>query len=511
VLDLWQRSGVLGPLLGTWLLFTAPAADPPPAADSAPAYDAATAAADAKLVLRARGQDYLDARARLEAHPEPAVTALMAVLEEPLGPAERQRALAILSGFQRPELIPVFSDLLRKSMLDGKGMDPWRALLLEQGAQAAPAFMKLTGDTELSPEDRAIMLEDLVTVIGSEALPDLVGMLGRGDRKLQAQLRRSLARRGRAHAGDAEVIERALDAIIDGGDDARPRAAAIAVRASMATADDAALESRLASAASDEDTAFIVRVAAIRALENVGATARDQALSDIARKHLSPQQRATQASEILGWLAIGSLPPQAATPVVDELDLVHADAPRLAALGYAFGTLRDAQWLTSATAHPWPEVRASALGRVEGPCDRPLAKQLATIAGPVSRGGEPEATVARAAIVALGRCHGAEANARLTDLVFDDGIGYEQRAQAARQLVEHGGVEGTQTVARALRSAATPGFAERLASALGRSSTPHPSARDALCLTMREVPRASATARRSFDRLFPDERCDPEG
>lgn len=493
---------MLAPILGALLLIAAPEAGAP-----APTYDAATAAADAELVLRARGQDYLDARARLEANPEPAVTALMAALDDPLGPAERTRALAILSGFRRPELIPMFGDLLRKSMLEGKGTDPWRTLLLEQGSLATPAFMKLTGDTELAPEDRAIMLDDLVSVIAAASLPDLVAMLGQGDPKLQGQLRRSLARRGRADAGDRVAIVAALDTVVDAGEP-RPRAAAIAVRASMADPNDPDLEGRLVQAAADEATAFIVRVAAIRALRDIGSSARDEALTRIARTHLAPGKRGAQASEILGWLALESLPPTSARTVVDELDLLHVDAPRLASVAYAVGSLGDDPWLASAQAHPWPEVRASALGRIEGHCDRALSKELAGIAGPISRGGESEPTVARAAIVALGRCQGPEAADRLVDLLFEDGISFEQRAQAARQLTEHAGVGGTKAVARALETAATPAFAERLASALGHATAPDPSARDALCTAMRDVPRAAATARRSFDALFPGDRCE---
>ncbi len=490
---------MLAPLLGALLLLA-----PPAEAD----YDDRAATADAKTVLRARGTDYLDARARLEAHPEAATKALLATLEQPLGPAEKQRVLSILSGFHRSELVPIFASLLRKALLAGDGMEPWRNLLLEQKSAAADALMDLAGDRELSTGERSVLLDDLVTVIGREKLASLAAMLGRGDRELRNQLRRSLTRRGRHDLEDGEVLRAALDETITNGDPAQ-QAAALRVRAELSAPDDAQFESRLVRVAGDETTSFIVRVAAIRALREHGGTARDEALATLARHHLAVARRSAQASEILGWLALRSLAPGQARSIADELDLVRADAPRLAAVGYEVGSL-GGDWLEASRSHPWPQVRVAALGRVAAPCERDRIKSLAKTAGPVSRGGEEHPRVARAAIVAIGRCADPTAIEALAKLMVEDGIPYEQRAEAARQLVERGGSAGADLVARTLAATGVPVLAERLAGALARASEPSDLVRQALCITIRDVPNAAATARRSIDGLFPNQRCESD-
>lgn len=492
---MWQRRAVLAPLLAAVLLLAGPE----------PAYDADQARQDAQTILRARGKDYLDARARLEANPEPSTRALMEQLGEPLGPAERRRVLSILSGFRTAELVPMFADLLRKGLLSGQGMEPWRTLLLEQGGVAADAITKLVADRELATEDRVRLLDDLVNVIPSERLVQLVGTLGRGDHELRAQLRRSLARRGKQNAADAAALRTALDETIASGEP-RQRAEAISVRAALSEASDTGFDESLVRQAADDAAAFVVRVASIRALGDRGAATGEEALAALARRHLAPAQRTKQASEILGWLAVRSLPQPAAAKIADELGLLQSDTPRLAAAGYAVGTLPEGDWLARSQAHAWPQVRAAALGRVEGPCAKDIVKTLATIGGPVSAGGEQDATVARAAIVALGRCGDPAALGAITKLLENDGITYEQRGEAARQLVEHGTSDDADRVAKML-VAAPPALAERLAGALSRAREPSETVRSALCVTIRETPNAAATARRTFDGLFAGQRC----
>lgn len=482
---------MLAPALAAFLALSGPAQ----------AYDAAQAETDAKTILRDRGQHYLDARARLEANPELATKALMAQLDAPLGPAERKRVLSILSGFHNEELVPLLGDLLRKSLVDGKGTAPWRTLLLEHGAAAAPALMQLVGNRELTTEDRLLLLDDLVTVIASEQLASLVGTLGSGDLELRSQLRRSLARRGKQIPADGDVLRGALDDVIETGEP-RQRAEAIGVRASLLRPKDPVI-AKLAALEAGEDQPFVVRVAAIRALQGEVSSTHDR----LARKHLGPDQRAKQASEILGWLALQSLPVQSGRAIVDQLGLLTAQQPRLAAAAYELGTLSDANWLEQSQRHVWPEVRATALGRVEGPCDGTVVRRLSTIGGPVSGGGEKNSTVGRAAVVALGRCGDEAALESLTKLLTNDGIGYERRGEAGRQLVQHGGANGAETVASLLSATAAPALAERLAGALARAEQPSDAVRRALCETIRSVPNAAATARKSFDVLFAGQTC----
>ena len=497
---MWQRLAVLAPLLAAVLLLTGPE----------PGYDEDRARQDAQTILRARGKDYLDARARLEANPEPSTKALMEKLGEPLGPAERRRVLSILSGFHTAELVPDVRGPAAQGATGWPGHGGRGEPCCSSRGRSPPTPSPGSSRTASWPtEDRVRLLDDLVSVMPGERLVQLVATLGRGDHELRAQLRRSLARRGKQNATDAAALRSALDETITNGEP-RQRAEAISVRAALSEDTDQGFDESLVRQAADDATAFVVRVASIRALGDRTAGAGEEALAALARKHLAREQRGQQASEILGWLALRSLPRPSAGRIADELGLLQSDAPRLAAAAYEVGTLPEGDWLARSQTHAWPQVRAAALGRVEGPCPKETSKTLATIGGPVSAGGEQDATVARAAIVALGRCGDPAALAAITKLLENDGITYEQRGEAARQLVEHGTAEDADRVAKLL-VAAPPALAERLAGALSRAREPSETVRSALCVTIRETPNAAATARRTFDGLFAGQRCPDAG
>ncbi|HEY8379141.1 MAG TPA: hypothetical protein VIK91_21760, partial [Nannocystis sp.] len=156
---------------------TAPAEPPAPAPAPAPAYDAEEARADIELILTGRGRDYLDARARLERHPDVAAPLVAARLTAVPAPtvAEQRRLLALLSGIARPEDAALFADALRRDVaaavkqsqeqgIELAAAEPWRAILRAQGAAAAPALTGLVAEKTFSEELRGLLLGDLVAV-----------------------------------------------------------------------------------------------------------------------------------------------------------------------------------------------------------------------------------------------------------------------------------------------------------------------------------------------------------
>jgi hypothetical protein len=217
----------------------------------------------------------------------------------------------------------------------------------------------------------------------------------------------------------------------------------------------------------------------------------------------------SQAAEILVALALEALPSDTATTLGSELSLTTSEAPRLAELGYRYAKLApDHSWLASSQQHPWPEVRKAALTRVadSSGCDKPTVRALANIAGPVSAGGEADARVGRAAVVALGRCNDTNAYKVLRELLDNGGVDLTQRGEAARQLVEHD-PSGADHVANLLLDGSYPDLARELVLALGYASDPSEVVRDALCRTSRANPMVASTARESVSKLFPEQGC----
>lgn len=508
-------------VLSSWVLIgllLAPAPAPAPVATpAAPVSAEAQADADLDAVLHARGREYLEARARLEAAPAIAAPRIAERLRRVPAPtvAEERRLLALLAAMARPEDLEMFAAQLRRDVAAShqlatgsrdelRAAAPWRAILREQGAAALPVLTALVGDREFSPELRALFVADMVAVTPPDRLAELVALVGAGTTELRAALRQALARRAQASEQDRVALTAAVDAAIGASEPSR-RAALIGLRAGLG--DDPAFTTAALRIAEDEAAAFVVRVAALRVLLARASDAAVQTgLAGLATRHLDPARRDQQASEILGALALQGLAVDTARALVERLTLLASAAPRIASVAYASATLpADGAWLDASQAHPWPEVRSAALTRVAGPCAPTLVHKLERIADATGKRGEGEATVAREAIVALGRCGGDPARKALTGLLDDAEQDGDRRAEAARQLVKQHGRAGADAVAAALNRTGEPGLSIRLVRALQRSEAPaSPAVRDALCGAT-EAAETAAAARQAIAALLPEE------
>ena len=482
-------------------------------------YGEATADSDLETVLSARGKAYLEARARLEANPAIAAPRVAARLRRVPAPsaAEERRLLSLLAGMARPEDLEMFATQLRRDVAAShqrspgerdelRAAAPWRAILREQGPATLPMLTALVADRELSIDLRALLIGDMVSVTPAERLAELIVLVGAGAPELRQGLRQALAQRARASAGDRKLLLGAVDVAIDQSEASR-KAALIGLRAGLGDGDDAAFTATLTRMAGDEATAFVVRVAALRVLLTQAADpAVQQGLAALAGRHLDAARREQQASEILGALALQGLTPNSARGVVDRHALLSAPAPRIASAAYTSAALApDGAWLDHSQSHPWPEVRVAALTRVAGPCPAPVIKKLGQIADATGRRGEAEATVAREAIAALGRCGGDEARGVLTRLVRAEDQDGDRRAEAARQLVKHHAGPGADAVASALARTGEPGLSIRFVRALQRGAAPASAkVREALCGATEAVETAAA-ARQAITALFPGE------
>ncbi|MEM6292973.1 MAG: hypothetical protein AAGA54_16985, partial [Myxococcota bacterium] len=446
-------------------LALAPAAsDPAPASPAAPApaYEG-DVEADIDVILTDSSKAYLQARARLEAHPAAAAPALLARLQAvpAPGPSERRRLMGVLAQMRRPEDLELFAAELRRTVVNAdrgtnvlEVADPWRNLLLEQGPAAAPAVQTLVGDTALPVEVRAQLLRDLVRLKPAAQTGQLVVLVGRGQDELERGLRRALVDRARKEASVRTAVVAATDAALDAAlasppdeTEAARLPALLRFRARVAQGDEASVAQRLELAANDADARFGVRVAALRGLGLLDAPAAVAALQAIATAQLDPSRRDTQRGELLGWLAIDNLPEAEATRLSSELRLIESDAPRLAVLGYTYAPRDGAQtWLSAAMDNPWPQVRQAAFERVQAPCTADEVDVLATRGSATGEGGDTDRAAARASVAALGRCGGPVAMRRLKAILTDANGDMELRAEAARRLAKHGGPDGAKAV-----------------------------------------------------------------
>jgi len=487
------------------------ASPPAEASPSAPAtYDDASAERDVATLMSDSGRAYLDARARLEANPALAITRLVQQLDAPIGPAERQRVLHVLAAFGRPEHARVLAhQLKRASLADPKdpllAAAPWREILRSRGSSSIPALLELVGDRDLALELRAALLDDLVTCTPREDFSGLVALIGRGHVRLQESLRRALHRI--STDPDGRTVLRANVELAMTNNPGTRKAALIAMRASLATGLDETFTDMMIGLALDERAPFAERVSAIRVL----AQRHDQqparvALAKLAEIHLAPTRRSAQHSEIIGWLTLGGLPVDHGARLVQRYDLVHASAPRLAGLAYTMAPLsRDQLWLPDSQEHPWPEVRQNALSRVVRPCTRDTTHRLASIASPVDDGGDPDESVARAAVVALGRCGDEHSRNELRSLLLEDAASVHRRAEAARQLARYGGMAGVDVVAKLLSAGPARDLGPHLANALAHGGMATPSVRHALCgAKTSQSPELARAAKQTLAVLFPE-------
>ncbi|MCX4244643.1 hypothetical protein [Paraliomyxa miuraensis] len=495
-----------------------PAAEPPPgppATEAAPPTEAPSddyvqqAPLDVETLLTDSSKAYLQARARLEDHPELAAEAILDRLATvpPPTSTDRKRLLDVLAVLGLPDHVELFAQELRRAVAraedfqdESKALKQWLPLLVEQGAVAVPSLTALVADRELNLITRGTILEALVEATPSADVANLVPLVGRGARPLRQQLYRSLKRRAGRDAQAAAVLVAATDEALRQAETARVPAL-LALRGVLARDDDGFITT-LATLAEDETTAFATRVAALRALSGRSVAAAHDALVRVATRALAPEQRGTQRGELLAWLALRGLPADQARPLIEQHRLQADDAPRLAELGFAHVTLpSDGSWLAPALDNPWPQVRQAALARVEGPCpssNEKLLEQRAHLAG---RRSEDDRAVARSAVAALGRCGAGD---RLAGLLGDLDLDIELRAEAARQLARLGDDESIAAIASVLDAGTDRALARRLASALRHMPRATPAGDALLCEVATRSDEAGHAARESLRALHDD-------
>jgi len=494
-------------LLGLALSAPVPAPAPQAAEAEAASYDEAQAKQDVQTILAGTGQDYLKARARLTQNPMLGARFLVGRLDgvPALIAAERKRILDVLADLGQPEHLRLFADELRHAVdgatSESQALDAaakWRPLLVAHGSAAAPLLLELAGDTSLDTEVRAALLDDLVSVQERAELPDLVGHLGRGDRTLDRALRAALLRRALANPEERATLLAAADDAME----TNKAASLLLLRAGLARENDGAFSAKVATIATNERAGFTLRVAAVRILGmRITEVAAKNALLRLANTTLPEAKRQAQASEILGWLALRALPEHEARQMVQAHGLLSAEAPRLAEVAYRVAALpADGSWIESSQKHPWPQVRAAALDRVEPPCDERTQKELAEVAAPAEDGGDREDVVARAAIAGLGRCG---AITPLEELAANRDASVHRRGDAALSLVNHGGTSGAAFVAKLLTQKPTRKVAIRLIVAL-QHADPDPAVLRGLCAATRQDAHVANSAHRALSALYPD-------
>ncbi len=478
------------------------------------AYTAEQCERDLDTLLTHSDRSYLEARRRLEANPlltAPAIAARLQGVPAP-GPASRNRLLAVLGQFHRPEDIERFAGQLRKTALDPQAkledLIPWRSLLREQGAAAMPVLTALVGDRKLDENIRGLLLTDLVEVYPIEQISGLLALVGRGAPNLRRALHLALRKRSSSRAQERKALLAGVDAELQ-TDDPERLASLIRLRSTLTHRHDPAFVAKLLTLVPPSTTqapAFAIQVVAIRGL--VSLRDRDPQikthLEQLVRTHLTPSQREYQASEILGWLALTGLDDDTARTLADSLALTGATAPRLASAAYRVATLEGA-WLSESQQHPWPQVRAAAIDRVLPPCPGGQVSQLATIAG--LRRGDEDGSVARSAILALGRCRSPDAQRQLEKLLHNQELDAGRRASAGSQLIKQFGNAGAQQVAKALDKTPDIGVARRLIQVLGRGGLATPTVVTSLC-EAGEIPEMAADARAALVRVGASPSCE---
>ena len=460
--------------MSPWALWTLLTIAAP--AETEPTYAQAQADADVETIVSDSSKAYLQARGRLEAHPVVAAVALRARLDAvpAPGPSEQRRLLGVLGQLGQPEDLARFAAALRRAVVNADpGADPvevahpWRTLLLEQGPAATAHLQTLVGDTALPDELRAQLLTDWVGLQPADDTAELVVLVGRGQPELERELRRALADRARRDAVVRDAVIAATDAALDQAlgeppvqTEAERLPALLRFRARVG-GDDPALVERLIGIARDDDARFGARVASLRGLSALPPEQTATPVGTLAEQQLEAAASGSQRGEVLGWLALQSLPEAHAAPLAVRFALQASDAPRLAALGFALAPPEQAaQWLPQALANPWPQVRQAALERVSGPCADATVEALSTTGSSTDEGGDTDRAAARAAVAALGRC---SADKPLRAILVNARGDIELRAEAARQLARLGEVS---PVVKLLNARPEPALARRLAAAL---------------------------------------------
>ncbi|MEM7159304.1 MAG: hypothetical protein AAF799_41080 [Myxococcota bacterium] len=501
----------------SWPLLVAPASpaqQPPSTAPTeetgAPAYDyVEQAPLDVETLIADSSRDYLDARARLEAHPELAAEAILDRLSTvpPPTSTDRKRLLDVLAALGLPDHVEMFATELRRgveradsSADEAKALKQWLPLLTDQGEAALPALSTLVADKKMPMSIRASLLDAMVDATPPSRVAELVVLVGRGARPLRQQLQRSLKRRGRR---ETEVWNALVASIDEALADAEPRRAPLLLelRGALSPDDDAFVSTTLTTIAEDSEAPFTMRVTALRSLGNRESAPAHEALVRVAETALAPESRETQRGEVLAWLALEGLPEASAKPLIERYELASDDAPRLAAIGFAWAPLpADHVWLAPALENPWPQVRQAALARVQGPCSSSTTKFLEQRAHLAGRRSEDDRAVARSTIQALGRCTASD---RLQRLLNDEDLDLELRSEAARQLARLGDDDSIEAIGRVLGRNPERAFARRLARALRHMPKPTATGDEILCDAAQRPDEAGHAARESLIKLHP--------
>ncbi len=478
-------------------------AEPEPASDYVE-----QAPVDVATILTDTSKAYLQARARLEAHPQLAAEAILdrlTTVPPPTG-TDRKRLLDVLAALGLPDHVELFAKELRRAILRNdayseqqKALKRWLPLLVDQGPLARPALTQLVADKKLSVTIRAPLLDALVEVTPTEEIGALVTLVGRGARTLRQQLYRSLKRRASRDAQIAAALTAATDAALAEAEPARVPAL-LRLRGALAGDDDPTFTREVGTLARDGEAPFPVRVASLRALAEFESTEARAVLLEVATAALPTVD--SQRGELLAWLALSGLPAEQARPLVEQHRLIESDAPRLAVLGFEHATLpADHTWLRPALDNPWPQVRQAAMARIAGPCPTATEKLLEHKGHLAGRRSEDDRAVARSAIQALGRCG---TSPRLRSLLTDEDLDMELRAEAGRQLARLGDDDSIQAIGGVLRRNPERGLARRLASALRHMPKPTPAGDALLCDVATRTDEAGHAARESLRALHGD-------
>lgn len=484
----------------------------PSATPTQPAVDdyAVQAPLDVQTLLTDTSRAYLDARARLEAHPTLAAEAILDRLSAVPPPisTDRKRLLDVLAALGLPDHVPLFAEQLRRAILrddsqsaQGKAIGRWLPLLVEQGEAAVGPLTGLVADKELPLSARAPLLDALVEVTPADDLPRLAALVGRGARPLRQQLHRSLSRRVK---DDPQSGARLLVALDEARAEAEPQRlpALLALRAAVTPSDDTDFATQLDALARDDAGSFAVQISAVHALAALDTAAAQRSLAAVADSALQPERLATQRGELLAWAALSGLPEPEVRARAQAHALSQSGAPRLAVLGMTFAPLStDQAWLPAALDNPWPQVRKAALARVQGPCPSASGRLLEQKAHLAGKKSEDDRAVARAAITALGRC---KASDRLATLLADEQLDVELRGEAARQLARLGDDDSIQAIGRVLRRHPDRMLARRLASALRHMPKATAAGDAVLCEAAGRGDEAGQAARDSLAKLHDD-------
>lgn len=499
----------------TWALLAALVIAAP--SESAEAYSPAQAEADVETITTDNSKAYLQARGRLETHPVAAAAAIRTRLDAvpAPGPAEQRRLLGVLATLGQPEDLSRFSAALRRALINAApGADaledaqPWRVLLLDQGAAATTHLQALVGDDALPLEVRAQLLADWVGLQPAASTGEMVVLVGRGQPELERELRRTLAGRAKRDAVVRDAVVAATDGALDAalGDppDAEEAArlpALLRFRARVG-GDEAALADRLAAVALADDARFGARVAATRGLGALTPEHTTTSLRTLAQRQLEQARRGSQRGEVLGWLALQGLQEGEAARLAARFELTTSEAPRLASMGFTLAPQTQADaWLPVALENPWPQVRQAAFERIAAPCSDDTVGVLSSRGSSTDQGGDTDRATARAAVAGLGRCSSPKATKSLRSILVNANGDLELRSEAARQLARLG---ETKPVVDLLRGRPEPAFARRLAAAL-RHAPASTEAMDAtLCAYLEQTGPVARAAADTLRAQHPD-------